>query len=119
LKTALMVMGLPASGKTHYLNQLEGYTLYDDVQFDIENEKSETIAVTHPEFCDDRIRLYVKHRLIDAGFTVREVYFKNDATQCLENAKTRQNKKVNGYIKELSGIYSTPLNAIDVWKEST
>lgn len=119
MRYATVVVGLPASGKSHYILNLiktSGTKVYDDVVFDIEKEVSDYIIVTHPDFCIPKVLDSVIYRLKKAGFMVEVIYFENNPQQCLENAKNRPDKKVDGYIKYLTTVYSPPSGSIEVWK---
>lgn len=119
MKYARMIVGLPASGKSKYIEKIahKGQKVYDDVVFDVRNETATDIILAHPEFCNEKTRLYVEELLMSAGYCVETIFFQNDPEQCLENAKSRPEKLVNGYIKFLSERYNPPPDAIPVWRE--
>jgi hypothetical protein len=73
--------------------------------------------ISHPVFCEEKVRNKLTSDLIEAGYEVDYVYFENNPKQCLENAKRRIEKKVDGYIKYLSSVYNPPWIDVEVWEE--
>lgn len=117
----LMVVGLPGSGKTHYVLNLlktshQGYLMFDDIndthQFIDGLSKNKNCIVVDPHFCADKPR-ELAHRI--AKFYLAEVewiFFENDPEQCLKNVLVRNDGRlVQGFIKQYSKKYTIPKDA--------
>jgi hypothetical protein len=116
-----MIVGLPASGKTHYAETIaNGRKIVDDPQSlsDLEGMDNDFI-ICDPHLChvnkfdvEDRIKKVYPEAVFEW------IYFENDPEQCLKNAKNRLDKKVDNFIKLLAKQYVIPINAkvLPVWK---
>ena len=116
---ALVIVGLPASGKSTYIETIQHLynAVYDDIYCEIEKISYDSIIISHPDFCKDNIRGEVKRRLETKGYSVEFLFFANNPKQCLKNAKRRENKDVDGYIRYLSGFYNPPRIDLEVWSD--
>lgn len=116
---ALMIVGLPASGKSMYIETIQHLydAVFDDIYCDIENISYDSILISHPDFCKEDIRNNVKSRLESCGYDVDFLFFENDPEQCLKNAKRRKDKDVEGYIHYLSQFYCPPKVDMNVWND--
>lgn len=107
---ALLIVGLPASGKSHFLREIK---TQDDVVIDdfISSHipKVESLILTDPYLCVQRIRDAVEGSLTDLGYTrISFIYYENDPDQCLKNATTRPEMAVDNLIRHLSKSYNPP-----------
>lgn len=113
---AIIIVGLPASGKTTLANNLikdNCFMLFDDVSVSeklfsdmndhIKSQKD--LVITDPYICLKNVQDVLKNKLI--GYDIEWIYFENDPNQCLINASFRD-KKVDGLIKNLSKQYYMP-----------
>lgn len=71
-----------------------------------------------PYFCNVKILGLALERLASVVDQIHVVYFANDPEQCLINSRNfdRQDKKVTGFIKDLSEIYDPPEECIPVFR---
>lgn len=113
-----LIIGLPASGKSHLLNSMSADVKIDDPKIDvIFPEFKEHMIIADSAFCNDHTLqnaiklLNSKYENIEMTF----IYFENNPVQCLINAKNRTNKIVDNYIKHLTKNYN-PINPIPVWR---
>ncbi len=115
----IIIIGLPASGKTTYFNNnnqnlFKDYIFHDDfisnffngeLMYDIKNNKK--ICICDPRLCN--IEVFNKYINIFLEFKdkkeIKLILFENNKNKCLENAKSR-NKRVNKTIELLSNIYN-------------
>lgn len=120
MKYATLVVGLPASGKTHLIHNLRktmNTLVCDDTYCDIDTmEEYDAVILSHPAFCLRPVRDSVVVKLLNNGYKVSTFYFENDPEQCLRNAKERPDKKVDGYIRYLSQSYDPPSGSLKVWR---
>lgn len=116
----IVIVGLPASGKTHWGENYakENGMLFLDEPSSIKelNESLKTwdCVCTAPEACITGLREKIRERYPQVEF----IYFENNKEQCLENAKSRPEKKVNHFIECDSPKYIIPEGAtiIPVWR---
>jgi tRNA uridine 5-carbamoylmethylation protein Kti12 len=115
----IIIIGLPASGKTTYYNNNEelrnNYKFYDDFIFrffdgdvidDLKN--GDSICVADPRLCNITIFkriMTIFEEYIDKT-KIKLILFKNDKENCLLNAIRRKNKNVEEMINEYSKIYN-------------
>jgi tRNA uridine 5-carbamoylmethylation protein Kti12 len=113
----IIVIGLPASGKTTYYNEnlKNSHLFYDDFVsniFDgelIESIKkgNQDICIADPRLCNPSIFtriMKVIEEYIDIS-NINLILFENDKTKCFINSKKRNNKNVDKTIEFLSNIY--------------
>ena len=132
LKKIIFVVGLPASGKTHHLNLInsESTLIADDfiskeivesMYHSLCTSNYNTLILSDSFFCKESIiNNCIKFLKEDLHFTgdIQLIYFENNKEQCLLNAQRRSNKKVDEFIRYLSGIYNPPKECLKVWKEN-
>ena len=119
----ILIVGLPASGKSFLLKHFPShFDIYDDLdKIEDLNFNSENIVICHPSFCRDSV-------LEDAMIKLNKMfnfdhiecyYFENDLQQCLENSKRidRGDKKVTDYIYKLSHSYYPDIVDFVVWSQ--
>lgn len=123
----LVIVGLPASSKTYLgekLSQETGAMFLDDVKDatvidEAIAEGHTNLIVTHPFFCDEKIRQkFVEHMQGSYhGVEFEWIFFENDPAQCRENAKRRE-RAVEGTIRRFERIYTVPegYKPIPVWR---
>ena len=114
-KHLIFIIGLPASGKTTLAkNKYHNYKLFDDVSISYPNPSSLVFDVRDEEksviidpYCSlKEIQDIV--RIIFKKFSISFIYFENNPAQCLINAKTRPEKKVEDLIRYLTTKYYIP-----------
>lgn len=137
-KKLIIVIGLPASGKTHLLRcwktkNIVGWTC-EDFHANARNNSTEVVdsifleplikqlnqgvscAVADIAFCDLTRLQFFKDYIISRvpNVNIEHYYFENNKQACIENAERRGRANLEGEIKkirELSVIYIPPLNA--------
>lgn len=117
-KRIIIIVGLPASGKTtyakHIASQLFGCVLIDDpkswdaVQNHVMGSHG-LIVLTDPYLCFACNRNVAEERFKDLGFDVEWVFFENNPEQCLRNSRKRETKSVERDIVWFSENYTIPL----------
>ncbi len=117
----LIIVGLPASGKTHYIEEIyePGYIVLDDF---VTPDKIKTalsfpakrLILSDPFFCKESVFKQLLELL--RGHNIEFVFYENNSEQCLINAQTRPDKKVDSFIKILSKEYNPPRMDKKVWK---
>jgi GTPase SAR1 family protein len=104
------IVGLPASGKTTYMNKIAtDELLFDDIKDYKEILKvidTKNCIVTDPFLCNEDKRIKVEQ--LFKGHQQRWIYFENNKEQCLTNAESRPQKPVRLTIEFLAKIYKPP-----------
>ena len=116
----VLIIGLPASGKTYYANTL-GIPVIDDISSLDQLPKNGDFVITDPHFCDpailDRATVILSDKYPSAAISFQ--YFENDPVRAKKNAMLRSEyKQVDGFINYLTTIYDPPTdqNLIPVYK---
>lgn len=119
----LLVVGLPCSGKTTFLNTLKDYYIIDDITdlSEIPQDSGINIAVSDVHFCMaqtlEKAKTYFKKSFPDYNIDV--IYFENAPKKCINNYFYRNdNRKVLSMINSLSKIYAIPKNSkiLTIWQ---
>jgi hypothetical protein len=121
----VLVVGLPGSGKTYYLNDIKQTNnqikVIDDIisldQIPLEFDGDIYISDIH--FCLENTRMYAI-KFISKMFPNRKielVYFENNVDQCIINVKNRNDDRIisDTFMKHLADNYNPPNNAIKVF----
>jgi len=115
----VVIIGLPASGKSSYAKVLN-IPVYDDIQSldELPSHRNGDFALISCEFCDETVRKAAENILISRyrNNPIKWVYYKNDPLQCRKNSLTRPDKPVIGEISRLTQIYNPPFISKEVWK---
>lgn len=119
----LIVVGLPASGKTEYARSLgPGWIIIDDPEGpdDLPRTLTRDTVITSPHFCRPEALAGVMReaRRRWPGVTPEVVFFRNDPEACARNAMRRPGKEVRGLIAGLSRVYAPPADARPVWRHT-
>lgn len=118
----VLVIGLPGSGKTHYLSSLsdDQWLKIDDPMENITLPISEkNIAIADVNFIFPDVLEKAKQKLVDfyGDVVIDYVYFENNPDKCLNNAKHRNDgRKVENFIKSFHKYYNPPSNALKIWQ---
>jgi guanylate kinase len=122
----IMIVGLPCSGKTTYINKYfvdKNYIIFDDMIKEKGNtkeaviealNKNNNVVVADPYLVMQDIRTAAKHSIQSKVKDVKIfwIYFENNLTKCLKNLERRikkgDNRKVKEFIKSLSKEYTIP-----------
>jgi hypothetical protein len=128
-----MVVGLPASGKSHFIWDLIAAWPRPDIPRVCDDmpptamrglQPAGVTIVSHPSMCSIRPEMWGEilcdtHIMVTRyKWTFRNplriipVFFENDPEQCLRNAATRPNRQVSNYIRSLSREYQIPSGVI-------
>lgn len=114
-----LIVGLPGSGKTYYMNQLDGHKIDDPKigqEFPILDQD---ILITDPNFCDEKTlnKAIKKLNSIYPDTEIELIYFENKPEKCLRNVEYRDDgKEVSQFIKHYSSIYNPPKNVLEIWQ---
>lgn len=120
----MLVVGLPAAGKTHWANRQVaqllalGVTarLLDDPRTPEQlaeglAQPGHVLFITDPYLCLAETRNAAGQILIAGGHQVEYVFFECDPVQCQVNARLRPGKPVAKFIAQLAESYQIPVNA--------
>lgn len=114
-----IIIGLPGSGKSELAKTLPGI-LYDDPKTPEELEAIKLwhsqgfdIVITDPHLCLPEVEKRARLHFPDATY----IYFQNDPVQCIINARGREGKEVEQFIKLLTQYYNPPSDALPVYRK--
>lgn len=120
-----IVVGLPGSGKTHYIRKIsDGRLVLDDVESPDEFPDSmQGMVLTHPVLCKKEClenmieSIYKKYGTIG----IEVIYFENDLNSCLKNLQKRSedgiNQEAKNFARNLHRHYYPENPTIPVWKQ--
>jgi hypothetical protein len=123
-KTICLVVGLPGSGKSRYLEQLQKsgfFTINNPENFDKDvlpylDEPDQVIAIADYHLCfpSSREKMVVRIGGVVQNVSFRWVYFENDPIHCLSNLRAAGVKlgepTTENFIWQVSQGYSIPTN---------
>lgn len=120
---AILIAGLPCSGKTFLAKQLSeelDLILIDDPKnIDIYNyisnliDNNQGFVISDPNFIFSNIRNKLNNFLKGFNINIEWIYFENNPEQCLKNIPLRNDgRKVEQFIKSFSKQYIIPDNSI-------
>lgn len=129
--TVSILIGLPGSGKTTYINQFapKYNAIFDDIlspedviRFkNICIEFGGLIVIADCNLCNEKNLYVLEHILkneIGREVKIEKIYFENNPDACRANVARRNDQRnVEGSIANLSRIYSPPKDAIRIWSE--
>lgn len=113
----LMIVGLPASGKTTLAKKINKdnnskYRIIDDPKdfmSDIYPYLNENLIITDPKLCIENNRNSATNMIRKyTNSKIDWLFFENNPAQCILNAKNRPDKKVESLINLLSKDYKIP-----------
>lgn len=97
---AIVVVGLPGSGKTTFCNEFiksNDYVFIDEPKNKnfIEKYKNSNLIIASPWFCSINNRKQIKTDLEEFNYTVSFIYFEKNYNKAKINCEKRLNKKIN------------------------
>lgn len=114
----IIIIGLPASGKTTYYNNnlKDNFKFYDDFISNIFDgnlindlrKKKDDICITDPRLCNYQTFIRIMkliNEIIDKK-DIQLILFENDKNKCLINAMKREKRNVNKSIEFNSLFYN-------------
>jgi predicted ATPase len=124
LSHALLVVGLPGSGKTHFAQGLarQGWHMVDDITNVNQLPAAQPglrVVITDPNFCAPEILAAARARCAQEYHTVHVVFFENNPVKCLTNVAHRADgRRVTDLIHRLSRIYQIPddVQPLKIWQ---
>ena len=115
----IVIIGLPASGKTTYYNEnfKDTHLFFDDFISNMVSGElikslkkgNQDICIADPRLCNYSIFTKVMkliEEIIDNKSDILLILFENNKDKCFINAKKRKNKNVEKTIEFLSNIYN-------------
>jgi GTPase SAR1 family protein len=110
----IIVIGLPCSGKTTFLNSLKGYEIFDDFLSNMYDgmlldalESKKNVCVADPRLCNfDTFKKHVN--IFETYGKVLLILFENKLEKCLKNLKSRGGKDISkeiAYFHKLYNVY--------------
>jgi hypothetical protein len=118
---AILIIGLPGSGKTHLAKTKyvpEGYLLIDDPKNkDTIIGPSDKIVICDPFLCIERNRVSCIQFLENAGYKIETIYFENNPEKCQNNITHRDDGR-EIYLEAFE--YNIPENqpTLEIWQLS-
>lgn len=124
MKSIIIVVGLPGSGKTFFCNQYKNdYAIFDDckdlnqfqVAIDLFLNKKQKLIISNPWFVlkdvQEKIIELLISKNVDIENDVEWVFFENNPQQCWENVCFRQKQDPNDK-REVKNFIKTYTNRI-------
>lgn len=129
--TVSILIGLPGSGKTTYINQFapKYNAIFDDILSpeDVIRFKNTCIefggliVIADCNLCNEKNLYVLEHILkneIGREVKIEKIYFENNPDACRANVSRRNDQRnVEGSIENLSRFYNPPKDAIRIWSE--
>jgi len=99
----VLIIGLPGSGKSYYLNTIDSKYKFDDgfslTNKEYRNHRNKVIHVSDARFCNiEKLKLFLKTYQVKIN-EVSIVLFENDKKKCIQNIQSRINQ--NPFIFEI------------------
>lgn len=115
IKNIFIIIGLPGSGKTHYLKNKSGFILDDKKDFFNLPEQSipyENLYISHPMLClkENQTRLIDNINNNYKDIKINFICFENNPEQCYKNSKKRE-RNILPTLKLLTKNYHFPENS--------
>ena len=127
--TAIIVVGLPGSGKSWLLEHFNigGLQVYDDISKQKEKFfkvslafdyiRTLPIVLSDPGLCDEKNLAALIKMVENIGYNTCVMYFENDPEKCYNNVEYRADGRiVKNYIKQLSKIYKPKYPVMKIWQ---
>lgn len=96
----IMVIGLPASGKSTYIKHLQNYLLCDDFITTFFNgevlkkiSEGHKVCLSDPRLCMMRVFEDVIRKIKPYTPTIKLILFENNPEKCIINSRTRNDKR--------------------------
>lgn len=113
---AILIVGLPGSGKTTHGKQIakrENCLFVDDINvrtLPLVEENKGTVVIADVWFCEEKTRTRAVKMLNEMGYDdIEWLFFENNPDQCRKNvAKRADGRSVTGLIQGLTGKYTIP-----------
>lgn len=137
MEQVIIIVGLPASGKTIYsTNNYTNYKLYDDFVTHFFNGKllndiknNINVCINDPRLCQIDVFDKIINKILRLTDSIKLILYKNNPIRCCLNSKLRDNKtkdneNMENYINWLSDqynikkymMYSLDTEIVDVWE---
>ncbi len=120
---ALLIAGLPASGKTTWANShqwLYVASVIDDPKslsdFDVYIQRKLNVIVTDPHLCRAEVRETAEKFWRQNGYDVKFIFFENNEAQCRENLARRNDGRIIGSFKAFGYTIPEGARTLPVWK---
>jgi len=129
MKTLIVIIGMPASGKTYLARSLlcpDGILLDDISLIGLPALKAaigkEQIIITDPFLCRESQRKLAEKHLAEIApdYEVQWIFFENAPEKCLKNVAHRKDGRiVEGFIRQLTKDYAIPngVKPLEIWQQ--
>lgn len=125
-RKAIIIVGLPGSGKTHLAKEIRGYIhtihLFDDPmkgdQKDIVEvmKSGKDIIISDPWMCDVRYRSLAETAFKGWDYEITWVFFENDKEKCLRNLAHRDDDRVIQRFEVFNYTIPEGVNVREIWQ---
>jgi hypothetical protein len=123
MRTVVLIVGLPGSGKTFFAHEnFPDAVIIDDPRdfgADLPDDFPDTLVITDPHLCRVEI-LKVAVPMLMARYDIPKVglvFFENDPDAAKANARLRNDgRKVEDFIDILTKVYNPPADAQPIWR---
>jgi len=121
MNKAILIIGLPGSGKTHLAKTKyvpDGYVLLDDPSVLPVMDKIlfKNIVVTDPHLCKENIRKNCIQFFEDVGYTVECIFFENNPTKCRKLIELRNDGRVIGDFKAYNYTIPDGVEVLEIYE---
>lgn len=125
-RKAIIIVGLPGSGKTHLAKEIQGYIhtihLFDDPmkgdQKDIVEvmKSGKDIIMSDPWMCDARYRSLAETAFKGWDYEITWVFFENNKEKCLRNLAHRDDDRVIERFEIFNYTIPEGVNIREIWQ---
>jgi hypothetical protein len=125
-RKAIILAGLPGSGKSYFVNQIKGIVhkiaVFDDpIKGDHKNivevmKSGQDIIISDPWMCDVRYRNLAESVFKDWNYEITWVFFENDKEKCLRNLAHRNDDRVIERFEAFNYTIPEGVNVKEIWQ---